>query len=384
MKKVLFVSAVLALASSVMAAPTLVTLGYSSDARAITPDGKYVVGNAGTAGFFWDVNNNTSQTQIISGGKAASNATGVGYMTVGGNQQLVAYGLASGWPCAFISSDSGSTWGYSTATLTGSPSLPSANSLAGTTTDTFYANYKSGDYASYVGKYNSGTNAIAWDAKSTASPQKMAMNGISSAGVAVGRRRDSAGVNYQNYKLTYVGGGGAAAAFFNGLDGTVKGEAWSISNDGSKIFGYSPVLGGRTGNWPYMLDTATNAIVELPTLAGTAGSVTNGVVYGTSADGRWAVGMNYVGMEKAVLWDTVNGTVLDLTNFAAITGILGDMTGNLRRAYSVGVNADGYPVVAGYGVNSALSGRAWVMTVPEPTTLIFLALGALGILRRRA
>jgi hypothetical protein len=91
--------------------------------------------------------------------------------------------------------------------------------------------------------------------------------------------------------------------------------------------------------------------------------------------------MNYRGAEKAVLWDTgaansANWKVLDLTDRATSEGILGGFIGNLRRAYSVGTNAAGNPVITGYGVWSSDGGtnsyiRGFVMvvssaTVPQP------------------
>jgi hypothetical protein len=103
--------------------------------------------------------------------------------------------------------------------------------------------------------------------------------------------------------------------------------------------------------------------------------------------------MNYLGTEKAALWDTgdpnpANWTVVDLTDFATSQGII-DGWVRLTRAYSVGINpSTGNPVATGLGVWSPDGGttlytRAWIMEVPEPTTLTFLALGGMLLSRRR-
>ena len=75
---------------------------------------------------------------------------------------------------------------------------------------------------------------------------------------------------------------------------------------------------------------------ELPDFPDTAGSTRLATPYGCSADGRYAVGMNYRGAERAVLWDTgdanpANWTVLDLTERAAAEGILGTSARPLPR-----------------------------------------------------
>ena len=108
----------------------------------------------------------------------------------------------------------------------------------------------------------------------------------------------------------------------------------------------------------------------MPDFANTGGSVTLAVPYGCTADGRYAVGMNYRGQEKAVLWDTgdatpANWTVVDLTERATSEGILGSWT-TLTRAFSVGTNSAGNPVVTGRGTyydGSAYYNRAFVMVV---------------------
>ncbi|MBI4580755.1 MAG: PEP-CTERM sorting domain-containing protein, partial [Planctomycetes bacterium] len=177
--------------------------------------------------------------------------------------------------------------------------------------------------------------------------------------------------------------------FVNGLDGTFLGEGFAVSGDGTRAYGMSPVSDGRPGNWPFMITNpgASQTIVELPTFPDTGGSVTNGVVYGASMDGQYASGMNYRGTEKAVLWDTVNMTITDLTDYFSGQGMLGNFT-RLSRAYSVAADGSGNIWVTGQGVWTPDGGatnytRGFVALIPEPSTMLFLGLGGLALLRRR-
>lgn len=132
---------------------------------------------------------------------------------------------------------------------------------------------------------------------------------------------------------------------------------------------------------------ASQTIVELPTFADTAGSTSNGLVYGSSQTGDFAVGMNYRGTEKAVLWDTAGMTITDLTEYFAAKGMLGNFS-RLSRAYGVAEDGTGGLWITGQGVWSADGGvtnytRGFVAWVPEPASMILLALGSLLVIRRR-
>jgi hypothetical protein len=176
--------------------------------------------------------------------------------------------------------------------------------------------------------------------------------------------------------LDWTGTGTPTTWSFNGLNGSAAGEAFAISGNGTIIFGQSPVAGGRPGSWAYkaIVTSASPGVLqsvqELPNFPETVGSAGSAAVpYGCTADGRFAVGMSYRGLEKAVLWDTqdVSAThwaVVDLTDLALAKGAMG-MFSRLVRAYSVGTNVAGELVVAGVGLdtNSPANPRGFVATL---------------------
>ena len=175
---------------------------------------------------------------------------------------------------------------------------------------------------------------------------KFTVWGISGTGRAVG----SIGQPQAIYVWDWTGTGMLNQWQFNGLAGTPKGEATAVSADGKTIFGHSPTLSDAANYYAYKATFAgtmpgpdtqlsTNALPDFPD---TAGSTTLAIPFGCTPDGKYAVGMNYRGLEKAVLWDTTGSdpalwSLVDLTDLAASKGILGNFT-RLSRAYSVGVN----------------------------------------------
>lgn len=401
MKRVLVLVAAVAVVSSSAMAISLSPLpfqgtGTSSEGRSLTNDGSALVGISNGKGVFYPLTRASgpnsqilvgSPVAIVAGGAwSFTTASGLATRTVSGQPQLVAQGLSAGYSSTAYSTDGGLTWLQGVRQALGSaPATGTSGTLKATgLDDVFYTSWFSDANGTnlYVEQQAGNPPAlVSRDAKGTT--QKSSIQGVSGTGLGVGRRRDASAL-YQNYKLQYGGAGGLAASFFNGLDGTTHGEAWAVSTDGAKIFGISPAI-GKAGNWPYIYDVASGVTSPLPTVNTSSASSSNAWVYGCSADGRYAVGMDYTiaNMEKAVLWDTVLGTEIDLTAWATNHGILGDFTGNLRRAYNVGVGSDGMVVVTGWGVNSALQTTGFVLAIPEPTTLAFLGLGGLVLVRRR-
>lgn len=404
MRKASAVVAILAVASTAMAVPTLVTLPKVTNINdglvrvgtlptSITPDGQYVGGTAGLGfagsgkdtGFVWDAVNG-SKSFNAGGLQMSVNGIGYRYPTAGGVELVVGGANASDQSMS-MSTNGGLTWVKQRRT--GTAYDGSMNTVAGTGGPVIYSTFftpNSGTPTLYIdGRNDAGWLTTAAVGKGTSSASTV--RGVSSGGVAVGSRQVS-GVD-NNYVLTYTGTT-PGNVYTAGLAGDNRGSLWDIADNGTIAGGQSPVSDGRTGSWPYIRVMSTGAVKELPNLGGTSQTVNNGLVYGVSPDGQWAVGMDYTnGIELAVLWDLRdlnNIQITNLTQFATDAGILDGFTGNLRRANAMGIDANGNPVITGIGYNASAEANGWtgyVLTVPEPATLTFLALGGLAMLRRR-
>jgi hypothetical protein len=379
-----------------------------NEGRAITWDGKWVVGLQGTnsmayhtngnAGFLYDVTTGQLRCDIIDSTPSSfcGIMTGVGYRNENGTNEVVITGGNSGNHANWMSYDGGATWGSKRRDTFGSaPTIAVANALgADGTSDVFYSAWLDIPHC-YVEKYTG-----AWTfgptgagpaglpnppfAKDITSGLKASMNGISASGRVVGYRQNPAPEDTsvrRNWILDWDPVQ-PKSAVFNGLAGVTDGEAWSVSANGRTIFGHSPTpIDGPVGKWPYKstfdatVPNPTQLKIDmLPFFLDTTGSTGNaGVPYGCTPDGQYAVGMSYRGMEKAVVWDTSGAatnqwTIMDLTELAKVNGLLGIFDGNLRRAYSVGTNSVGL-VITGWGYdNAGAAVRAYVMTVPLPLT----------------
>jgi len=392
-----------AMASTLTAIPLL---GGDSvnEGRAITFDGNYVVGNSGTQGFLYNVTNTTVVAVTGNDAIASTNATGVCYRNPDTNQlpaqsQIIVSGLSANRYSAWMTADGGTTWDFTYQFgVPKRPNVPLANGLAGNNSlsDVFYTTWteqgnSSGDnWTLYTGQgASTWANFSVWESKGVPKPNSFAqMNGISSNGRTVGWRQNSGA--YVNYIADYQGLGLQAIWNSSGLDGTTAGQAYSVSANGQVVFGLSPKTGIPETNYVYKatfnatfpgaaIQLSTDELPKFPDTTGfiftAAVGVSNNVVtttaipFGCSADGRYVVGVNHRGAQKAVLWDTgdanpANWTVTDLTDVATSEGILGGFT-TLTRAYSVGVNSSGKPVITGIGVNGGVT-RGFVM-VFSPT-----------------
>ena len=361
--------------------------------RGITPDGRFVGGTAGLGfnsdgqdtGFVYDAA--TGVAGPIVAGSVNTSVDGIGYWTDGTTTKVVVVGANNTWQ-SLSWWDTSSTWDGTAdwaknrrndVNYFGS----GMNRVAGTSnsaTGLLHAVFQTNAFQVNVDAFN-GTGFADYSYKSTTN--ETTMHGVSNEGLSVGVRGGR-----MFYNGPYVGSGTAPNGYIAaGPDGTDTGALYDIADDGSIMGGYGQVA-GKSGMYPFVYDGTTS--YELPGLGGSVVSATNGVVYAIAPNGDYAVGMDYsYGIEKAVLWDLrdlSNIQAIDLTQFAIDHGILGPFTGNLRRGTAIGIDAQGNPVIAGVGYAGSLEASGWtgfVMVVPEPATLSFLALGGLALLRRR-
>ena len=385
-----------------MSLATIPVLGTdtANEARAVSPDGVFAVGlsSPSGSGFLYNITNGYLVQPVSSDfiPAAAQIVTGVSYRTdsnqVPPQTELVLSGLSSGQFTAWMTIDGGTNWGPMFQYPAGpkKPTIPAANGLAGTSSDVFFAIWTdegtaSGDnWSLSIGQFSGSWVATpVWGPKAAAKPNLLQVNGISSNGRAVGWRTNSSLPTF-NYIADWQGAATPAIWSNKGLDGTTSGQAFCVSADGTIIFGMSP-RGTATGatNFGYKAtfdSTFPGAPTQLstgmlPNFSNTGGSINLAIPYGCTPDGKLVAGMNYRGVEKAVLWDTSDAdtnkwTVTDLTDLAAANGILGQFT-RLSRAYSVVLDPYGQKIVVGVGAdtNSPANVRAFALSIP-PTVSI--------------
>jgi len=375
----------------------------SGRAIVISPNGAgpIAVGQSGTAtGIIWDYTNGTRWV-VSSDGAGSTVVTGLGYRCTPGGQQLVAHGLTTSGHNLYASMDDGVTWGVKNRLTNtyGNPfSIGTANTLGvssivdpdGTKKAYFGFAWNQKSSTSKQFAVVTASDGPAPDYKATLSVATASstsdssdIQGVAGTGLSVGKRGANA------YWVSAAG----AKGLINTLNGTA-GAARGISADATHVVGFGTVTDGRTGSYPWLNKglipgVSGGTAVELPVLAGASGYATNGVAYCVSQTGDWIGGMNYPGVERAVLWDARDEgaiSVIDLTQFFADYGHLGSFV-RLTRAYSVYDLGGGNVWVTGEGVWSPDGGvtlytRGFVGMVPEPATLGLLLLG-LPLLRRR-
>ena len=375
------------------------TLGadVSNEARCITPDGKYIGGLSGTAaGFFYDVANN-AVFQPFFGSPATKAVSGICYRLdtnqVPAQVQIIVDTSSAGWRGYFMTTDGGTNWLRTLLNTSYDYNVygsPGQNSLAGSTNgDVFISGFRNSAKNAAYALYNSNL----WDTvtppqflgifKSMPSGASCDVLGVAATGRIVGRRTDSGDV-MRNTLWDWLPQSSTQYQW-NGLDGTTYGQAWSVSQDGNVIFGWSHTLTDAVNNYNYKTVLSGSGTAATPPGSGitqvsvdpvpehprTGGSTTRGVCFGCSADGKYAVGYQYTHATQAALWDTsdpdpANWKTMDLTQFAADQGLgVPGVFTCLERAYAVGINAAGDIVITGRGVDAATGEyRAFIMTIP--------------------
>lgn len=211
------------------------------------------------------------------------------------------------------------------------------------------------------------------------------LNGVSNTGLAVGNDSDGNRAIYANVASN---GNVTAIPLFVGATGVGQGNG--MAANGAFASGYMVPGGSDDGLHAFRFDVVANSTSQLfPAGGDIAGLIqqanaldiaNDGTAGGFTYDGKYADGTPFSGY-RATVWlgGSTSGVLLEDLLAAGGVGLGG--FSYLERIVSV--TADG-KTFAGRGVlTSDGSYRGFVVTIPEPATIGFLALGGLALLRRR-
>ena len=160
---------------------------------------------------------------------------------------------------------------------------------------------------------------------------------------------------------------------FNGLNST----ATTVSRTGNVIAGYGAAIGKTypVSGWVWTSSTGMQPLGDLP------GGPNHSYPRDTSADGSIIIGQSSSSLgDEAFIWDASHG--LRNLKSVLISDYHLDVSGWMLRD-AEGISADGL-TITGYGETPAGEGRAWIVTLPEPSTaLLLIAMACVSRRRRR-
>ncbi len=339
---------------------------FASSAKAVSADGKVVVGGGqtpdGLQAFRWTSIEGMVGLGDLPGGNIISNAldvSGNGEVVVGVSHSALGaeafrwtattgmQGLGDLPGGAFSSWASGVSWDGSV--------VVGRSAVGPQTTDT----------EAFV--WTSGSGMIGLGDLPGGSFDSMASDVSADGSVIVGRGSIEHNGNNYSQAFRWTASGGMVA-----LEG-LSTEAVAVSNDGSVVVGTTvDPLGWITGVvWP---ESGTLTYLDTPVTP-----YDQTLPFDLSGDGSAIVGLAFTSQgPQAVIWDSPNNARL-LQDVLTDLGL--DLTGWTLES-ATGISDDGLTIV-GTGINPAGHSEAFIARLPEPATITLLALATLTAASRR-
>lgn len=343
----------------------------SADGLAVTPDGRVVVGNSfsanGIEAFRWTRATGAVGLGDLPGGLFLSSANAVS----ANGDVIFGFGTSStlGTQANTGSRSEAFRW-------TAQGGLEGLGTLPGTMGSIAYATSANGAVA--VGSTESSERAFRWtneggmeDLGTLPGGGKAGARSISSDGSIVAGGSESSQFSLEAYRWTRASG----MVGLGVLTGGDRSEAYGMSADGVAVVGISESKKGQEA----FVWTEGGGMVGLGDLkGGDFFSRANGV----SRDGAGIVGFGSVASveipQQAFLWTPSGG-------MRKLADVLKDMGAELGRWIPIDATAispDGLTIV-GTALNETTEERApYVATLPEPASLLLMAMAALGCLRK--
>lgn len=280
----------------------------------------------------------------------------------------------------YVSTTIGSDYPYQPDTIKNLP--PVSNTLTAGTNSVSGSDRWIAGYYNKLGQTYTGY-AMRWDETNINNPVyrqgsgATAFRGVANSGACVGQ--DKHGTGGTTDGAIYWDGASAGVTNIPALAGNVatRGQGVGISDNGLYTTGYLYNDSGSPGLYSaFKWSPGQASSTEL-------GHYGNDTLSwgGDAADDGMVAGWTYnpTNSYRACVWDN-DGTPQILWDFLVSQGVDMSYWSKLTRAYSI--TPDGM-YVSGYGLTAAGREEGFVAFIPEPATMLLLALGGLALRRRR-